>query len=68
MVRLRSFNPWCLQFSQQTMVNKEAIESLGYRVEVLVESLCAPTSEGDINEEMRRKELERQVHPLPDRV
>ena len=41
------------------IVNKQTIESLGYRVESLVESLCVPASEGDVREEMRRKELER---------
>ena len=58
MIRLRSLNPRCLRFSQRAVVNKKAIESLGYRVESLVESLCVPVSEGNINEEMRRKELE----------
>jgi len=39
------------------MVNKQTIESLGYRVEALVESLCAPAVESDVKEEMRRKKL-----------
>jgi len=43
------------------------MESLGYRVEVLVESLCAPASEGDVKEGMRRKKLARYVHPLQHR-
>ena len=41
------------------MVNKRAIESLGYRLEALADLICVPTSEGDFKEEMRRKELER---------
>jgi len=40
------------------MVNKQTIESLGYRVEALAESLCAPASDGDFKEKARRKELE----------
>jgi len=38
------------------MVNKKTIESLGYRVETLVDSLCGP-AEGDVKEETRRKKL-----------
>jgi len=41
------------------MVNKQTIESLGYRAKALVESLCAPAAEGDVKEEMRRKKLAR---------
>ena len=47
------------RFSQQTIVNRQTIKSLGYRVEALVESLCIPTFEGDVKEERRRKGLER---------
>ena len=47
-----------LTVSQQTIVNKQAIESLGYRAEALVDSLCVPASEGDVKEKVRRKELE----------
>ena len=43
--------------SQQTIFNKQIVESLGYRVGVLVESLCMPASRGDVKEETRRKEL-----------
>ena len=49
------------------IVNKQTIESLRYRVESLVESLCVPASEGDVREEMRRKELERWDHSVRDR-
>jgi len=38
------------------MVNKQTIESLGYRVEALVDSLCRPT-EGEDGEETRRRKL-----------
>jgi len=41
------------------MINKQTIESLGYRVEALVDSLCVPAPKGDVKEQMRRKELER---------
>ena len=43
---------------QQTVINKQTIESLGYRVEALVDSLCVPAIKGDVKEQMRRKELE----------
>ena len=46
------------------MVNEKTIESLGYRVEALVDSLCGP-AEGDI-EESRRRKLAQWVHPLQD--
>ena len=46
-------------FPQQTKVNKRTIESLGSRVEALVESLCAPASEDDFKEKARRKKLAR---------
>ena len=59
MVHLHSLNPSYSRPSQQTIVNKQTIVSLGYRVEALGESLCAPASDGDFEEEMRRKELER---------
>jgi len=38
------------------MVNKQAIESLGYRVEGLVDSLCG-SAKGDDREETRRRKL-----------
>jgi len=38
------------------MVNKQTIESLGYRIESLVDSLCRP-AEGDAKEEARRRKL-----------
>jgi len=38
------------------MVNKKNIESLGYRVEALVDSLCGP-AEGNVKEETRRRKL-----------
>ena len=46
------------------MVDMWAMESLGYRVEALIDSLCLPASEDDVKERMRRKELERQVYSL----
>jgi len=46
-----------LTVSQQTKANKQAIESLAPRVKALAESLCAPVSEGDIKEGLRRKTL-----------
>ena len=39
------------------MVVKQAVISLGYRVGVVVDSLCEP-AEGDVKEKIRRKELE----------
>jgi len=59
MIHLRPFDLWCSQFSQQTKVNKQTIESLAPRVEGLIETLCAPTSKGDSGEEVRRRKLER---------
>jgi len=47
------------QVPQRTKANKQAIESLAPRVKALSASLCAPVSEGDDKEGMRRKELER---------
>jgi hypothetical protein len=47
-----------LWLSQQTKVNKQTIESLGYRVEALVDSLCGP-ADGDVKEEIRRRKLAR---------
>jgi hypothetical protein len=41
------------------MVNKQAMESLGYRVEALAKLLCEPPREGDVKERLRRQELER---------
>lgn len=58
-LRLRSPSPQCLLFSQQTVVNKRTIESLGYRVDALADSICVPPSKGDTKEEMRREELQR---------
>ena len=48
-----------LQVPQRTKANKQAIELLAPRVKTLSTSLCRPVSEGDTNEEARRKELER---------
>jgi hypothetical protein len=42
---------------QRTKANKQAIESLAPRVKALSASLCAPVSEGDTQEGMRREEL-----------
>jgi len=42
------------------------MKSLGDRTEALVESLCAPASEGDFEEEARRKKLARYAPPLQD--
>ena len=49
--------PRCLGSPQRTQGNKQAIESLASRVKSLAESLCAPVSEGDAREELRRKRL-----------
>jgi hypothetical protein len=38
------------------MVNKKTIESLGYRVETLADSLCGP-ADGDVKEGARRRKL-----------
>jgi len=38
------------------MVNKKTIESLGYRIGTLFDSLCGP-AKGDVNEEARRRKL-----------
>ena len=43
---------------QKMIVNKQAIESLVYRSETLVDLLCEPVSGGDGKEETRRKDLE----------
>ena len=40
------------------MVNEQVIESLGYRVGTLADSLYTP-AEGDANEEARRRDLTR---------
>jgi len=45
--------------TQQAKANKQAIELLAPRVKVLSASLCKPVSEGDTNEEVRRRDLER---------
>jgi len=47
------------QASQQSKADKQVIESLAPRVKALSTSLCSPVSEGDDQEEARRKELER---------
>ena len=44
---------------QQTRVNKQMIKSLAPRIMALSASLCEPVSEGDYQEERRRKRLER---------
>jgi len=51
----RSLDPRCPPFSQPTKVNKQTIESLGYRIKAL-DSLCGP-AEGDVKEETRRRKL-----------
>jgi hypothetical protein len=43
---------------QRTEANKEAIGSLAPRVEALAKLLCAPVSEGDVDERERRAKLE----------
>ena len=43
---------------QRTEANKQAIESLAPRVKALAELLCAPVSEGDVEERERRAKLE----------
>ena len=48
-------------------MNKYAIESLAPRVKTLSESLSAPISPGDVNEEKRANKLERWAHILQDR-
>ena len=40
-------------------MNERAIESLAPRIRMLSESLSAPISPGDVNEEERANELER---------
>jgi len=58
MVAGSSHYPQCLQVPQQTKANKQAIELLAPRVNALSASLYKPVSEGDTNEEGRRRELE----------
>jgi len=48
-----------LQVFQQTKANEHALESLAHGVNALFASLCTPVSEGDVKEELRRKELGR---------
>ena len=48
----------CLQLPQQTKANKQAIESLAYRIEESAGTLHAPIHWGDIREESRRNALE----------
>jgi hypothetical protein len=52
------YYPRRLQVVQQTKANSQAIEALAPRVKALTKLLCAPVSEGDIREELRRKILE----------
>ena len=47
----------CLQVSQQTKANSQAIVSLAPRVKALAGQLCGPIPEGDIKEQNRRQEL-----------
>ena len=47
-----------LTSTQRTEENKQAIESLAPRIKALSDSLCAPASEDDSGEEVRRKKLE----------
>ena len=51
--------PRRLESCQRAQGNKQAIESLAPRVISLAESLCAPVSDGDAGEELRRKILKR---------
>jgi hypothetical protein len=55
---LQIYYPRHLQVVQRTKANSQAIEVLAPRVKALTELLCAPVSEGDIREELRRKILE----------
>ena len=43
---------------QRTKANKQTLESLAPRVQVLAERLCEPVPDGDIKEQERRKRLE----------
>ena len=60
-VRLSSLihYPRRLQVLQRTKANRQTIESLAPRIRALLESLCAPVSEGDTREKPRRNILER---------
>ncbi|KAF9646201.1 hypothetical protein BDM02DRAFT_3189069 [Thelephora ganbajun] len=53
-----------LENCERTMANRQAIESLAPRVKALSESLCAPVSEGDANEQERRKTLEQKLEKV----
>ena len=44
---------------QRTKANKQAIESLAFRIEALSALLCAPVPNGDAEEETRKKKLEK---------
>ena len=48
------FKPRCSQLSQRAQGNRRTIESLAPRLKSLAESLCAPVSEGDRKERLRR--------------
>ena len=50
--------PQSLLVPQQTNANKKAVKSLVPRVTALFASLCRPVPEGDMKEELRRKELQ----------
>ena len=60
----RTCYPCHSQAPQRTKANTQAIELLAPRVKALADSLCAPVSEGDIREELRRKALEQSVCTL----
>ena len=48
-----------LPVPQRMKGNEQTIESLAHRVNALAESLRSPVSEGDVEEQKRRKALER---------
>ena len=56
-----------LRVPQQTEANIREIGSLAPRVKALAESLCAPGSEDDIKERLRRRDLERYIHAFQRR-
>jgi len=53
-----TFSPQCLLSSQQTEVDKQAIELLALRVKALYESLIGPIQPSDVNEKKRGENLE----------
>jgi len=53
------YHPRHSQLDQQTMVNRQTIESLIPRVEGLAESLSTPVPEGEVKERGRREVLKR---------